>query len=222
MRGVPLAAIAALVFALATETVRASVVFTFTEVGANVSMTSAGTLDTTNLVAGGRGGWGGVGIEQNGQSDVMGGTLFGQTDVVFGFHEGTDFSPWAGASGPWSVSNQEWSVVSGTNSFATYRRTDDSDTIIPGINMRAVDMVAGLWTPDQSWINLNSSFASLGMVLGIYTIADALTGESITIQIGPSIDPIATPLPAALPLFASALGLGGFLGYRRKRKAAMA
>ena len=83
-------------------------------------------------------------------------------------------------------------------------------------------MVAGLWTPDQSWINLNSSFASLGMVLGIYTIADALTGESITIQIGPSIDPIATPLPAALPLFASALGLGGFLGYRRKRKAAMA
>ena len=102
MRGVPLAAIAALVFALATETVRASVVFTFTEVGANISMTSAGTLtsDTTNLVAGGRGGWGGVRIEQNGESDVMGGTLFGQTDVVFGFHEGTDFSPRAGAVRP--------------------------------------------------------------------------------------------------------------------------
>ena len=31
-----------------------------------------------------------------------------------------------------------------------------------------------------------------------------------------------TPIPGALPLFASAVGLGGFLGYRRKRKAAMA
>jgi hypothetical protein len=31
-----------------------------------------------------------------------------------------------------------------------------------------------------------------------------------------------TPVPAALPLFASALGLGGLFGYRRKRKAAMA
>ena len=32
----------------------------------------------------------------------------------------------------------------------------------------------------------------------------------------------AVPLPAALPLFASALGLGGLVGYRRKRKAAIA
>ena len=31
-----------------------------------------------------------------------------------------------------------------------------------------------------------------------------------------------TPVPGALPLFASVLGLGGFFGYRRKRKAAMA
>ena len=31
-----------------------------------------------------------------------------------------------------------------------------------------------------------------------------------------------TPIPGALPLFASVLGLGGFFGYRRKRKAAPA
>ena len=30
-----------------------------------------------------------------------------------------------------------------------------------------------------------------------------------------------TPIPGALPLFASALGLGGLVGYRRKRKAKM-
>ena len=29
----------------------------------------------------------------------------------------------------------------------------------------------------------------------------------------------ATPIPAALPLFASALGLGGLIGWRRKRRA---
>ena len=36
--------------------------------------------------------------------------------------------------------------------------------------------------------------------------------------VGPSV----VPVPAALPLFASVLGLGGLFGYRRKRKAAMA
>jgi hypothetical protein len=35
-----------------------------------------------------------------------------------------------------------------------------------------------------------------------------------------AINPSATPLPAALPLFASGLGALGFLGWRRKRKAA--
>ena len=37
-----------------------------------------------------------------------------------------------------------------------------------------------------------------------------------------SFDPILTPLPAALPLFASGLGVLGLLGWRRKRKAAAA
>jgi hypothetical protein len=37
-----------------------------------------------------------------------------------------------------------------------------------------------------------------------------------------SLAPSAVPIPAAFPLFASALGLGGLFGYRRKRKAALA
>jgi hypothetical protein len=60
-----------------------------------------------------------------------------------------------------------------------------------------------------------ATFASLGVTPGTYvwtwgTGAD----QSYTLIIG------ATPLPAALPLFATGLGVLGLLGWRRKRKAA--
>jgi hypothetical protein len=45
---------------------------------------------------------------------------------------------------------------------------------------------------------------------------------SVSAATGPvtgSADPATTPLPAALPLFASGLGALGLLGWRRKRKA---
>ena len=41
-------------------------------------------------------------------------------------------------------------------------------------------------------------------------------GNEVPPQFG---EPIATPLPAALPLFATGLGVWGLLGWRRKRKA---
>jgi hypothetical protein len=40
---------------------------------------------------------------------------------------------------------------------------------------------------------------------------------AVTFDVAPAV-----PLPGALPLFTSAFGLGGFFGYMRKRKAAMA
>jgi hypothetical protein len=59
-----------------------------------------------------------------------------------------------------------------------------------------------------------ATFASLGVTPGTYvwtwgTGAD----QSFTLEIG------TTPLPAALPLFATGLGAMGLLGWRRKRKA---
>ena len=64
---------------------------------------------------------------------------------------------------------------------------------------------------------LSTTFASLGVTPGTYiwtwgTGAD----QRFTLQIGE------TPLPAALPLFASGLGALGLLGWRRKRKAQVA
>jgi hypothetical protein len=69
--------------------------------------------------------------------------------------------------------------------------------------------------------------------LGVLTLleSDGITwSDTITFANGPNggalvtfvSDPGPTPLPAALPLFASGLGALGLLGWRRKRKATLA
>ena len=63
-----------------------------------------------------------------------------------------------------------------------------------------------------------ATFASLGVTPGSYTWtwgSHAYAG-SFTLDI---VNPVATPLPATLPLFAGGLGALGLLGWRRKRKA---
>jgi len=66
----------------------------------------------------------------------------------------------------------------------------------------------------------SATFASLGVTPGIYVWTWGGTGadpdQSFRLEIG------ATPLPAALPLFATGLGAMGLLGWRRKRKNAAA
>jgi len=65
--------------------------------------------------------------------------------------------------------------------------------------------------------NVLTSAATLGVTPGTYewtwgTGAD----QNFTFEIG------TTPIPAALPLFATGLGALGLFGWRRKRKAALA
>ena len=61
----------------------------------------------------------------------------------------------------------------------------------------------------------NATFASLGVTPGIYVwIWGAGADQSVTLEIG------ATPLPTALPLFASGLGALALFGWRRRRKSA--
>ena len=193
----------------------ADIIFTFEEVGGNVTMTSSGVLDTSNLILVPTAFWGGTGTEENGVYDIMGSTdIFGQVDVTFGFSDGTDYSAWASANGPWSATTGFFGVwdVSGSTSFNTYSRGDDGSDFLPGISMVAADIVNDLWTPDNNWLISGQSFASLNMFEGTYAVSDALTGETITIQIGA----VAVPEPGIHALFG--IGLLGMAAVGRRRK----
>jgi hypothetical protein len=210
-----IAGMAGLAGVLSVSSARADAIFTFLEVGPNVTMTSSGTVNTANLLSAAAQGWGGVGIEQNGNTDIMGSTGAGAVEVSFGFHPGTDFSAWQNLPGPWTQSSFDWQVTGGSEAFTTYVR-DGGGRQIPGLGVERADIVGGFWTPDQSWINLNDSFASLGMNPGTYTVSDALTHESITFQIGAS--PVPGPVVGAgLP--GLIMAFGGMLAWTRRRKA---
>lgn len=182
---------------------QAGITFTFMESGGDVTMTSSGTFDTTGLPVVGLSTWGGVGIEENGNHDIMGGTTFAQVDVSYGFNSGTDYSQWASANGPWTASDFSPVVNSGTKPFTTYRW---DGVQVPGLGVRASDMSGAMWTPDQNWTWSGASFASLGMIVGTYTVSDSVTGEWIRY--------VVVPVPGT----AAVAGLGlGLISTRRRR-----
>ncbi len=182
----------------------ADLLFAFTEVGNDVIMTSSGTFDTTGLATVGPFGWGGTGIEENGNHDIMGGTAFGGIDISFTFNAGTDFSEWASANGPWAASDFS-AVPVGSRSFTTYVFDPNNNTQIPGLGVVAADMNGALWTTDQVWTWSNESYASLSMIQGSYSVSDSVTGETITFLI---------PEPASIGL----IGLGLGLALLRRRR----
>ncbi|MFG0251747.1 MAG: hypothetical protein ACF8NJ_02600 [Phycisphaerales bacterium JB038] len=193
-----------LVMAACASVASADITFTFLETGGNVTMNSSGTFDTTGLPVVGPFGWGSTGLEENGNHDIMGGTDVGAIDISFAFNAGTDYSQWASANGPWTTSSFPWTVNAVKKGFATYVRYPNTNAQVPGLGVEQADLNGALWTPDQSWTWFGGTFASLGMNVGIYTVSDAVTGESITFHI--------VPAPASLAL----LGLSG-LAIRRRR-----
>lgn len=185
----------------------ADLLFEFAQVGNDVVMTSSGTFDTSGLSTVGPFGWGGTGIEENGNHDIMGGTNFGGVDISFAFNAGTDFSQWASASGPWTSSDFSPVVNAGSKSFTTYVRDPNNDTQIPGLGVVAADMNGALWTTDQVWTWSNETLGSLNMIEGTYAVSDSVTGETITFLIVPG--------PASMGLMVLGLGL---TRSRRRRK----
>ncbi|MDR7268264.1 hypothetical protein J2X20_000893 [Pelomonas saccharophila] len=193
----------------------AGIVFTFTENGANVVMNSSGTIDTSLLVLQQSvSGWGGTGVEQNGNHDIMGGTSVGAVNMSFGFHAGTNFSAWSSANGPWAQSSFNTTVNSGHKGFTTYIRANGGGPQLPGLGIEREDLEGTLWSPDQTWTFLNSSFASLQMFAGTYTVTDAQTGEFITFQIGAANH---VPEPDAAALVGLAL-VGAYAARRAKAR----
>jgi hypothetical protein len=184
----------------------AGVTFTFEEVGGNVVMTSSGSIDTLGLVSAPLMGWGSVGIYNSGAMTVMGATT-GETselDLAFAFNSGTDFSAWM--PGPaLNSSFYIFTVTAGSKQFATY---SGGAPHLPGLGIVSNDLVGSVWTPDQTWTANGTTFASIGLNPGTYTVSDAVSGESITYQIGPVPEPTSALL----------VGLGGMLLMSRSRR----
>jgi len=177
----------------------AGLLFTFIEDSENVIMSSSGSIDTRGLVLGNSSSWSGTGIEENGNHDILGDTSFGAIDTSFGFNSGTDYSQWASTTGPWVNNLFSFNVTSGSKSFSTYIF---GSIQVPGLGIRAEDLVGNIWTADQNWLVTEESFNSLGLITGTYTVNDALSNEFITFQIGRLIS---IPEPSTLAIFGLAL-----------------
>jgi hypothetical protein len=194
-----------------------SISFTFAEIGGTVTMTSSGTLDTTKLLPSVLSdGWGGTGIENNGPGDIdiMGGTSFGSINAQFGFNPGTNSSAITNPGGPFTFSHFAVASITGSTSFTTYSGFSGPFRQ-PGIGVRASDIVGGLWTPNQNWTySPGTTFASLGLNVGTYSVSDILTGETITIQVGAAG---AVPECSALVTWSGCLGVFGLVACVRKK-----
>lgn len=199
---------AALAISLGTTTYcNADVIFTFADDGGNVTMTSSGSIDTSNLLFGPHGGWGGTTAYTHASGySLIGSTAgsIGFTNQAYTFHAGTDFTPWLGAT----FSSTETSFVdSGTTPFSTYGHTG----VVPGLMINTSDLVGTIWTPDNSWTR-PGTLADLGWNLGTFTVSDAVNGESITFQVGTA----AVPEPATLVFLSLGLVAVGVLRSRRQ------
>ena len=118
-------------------------------------------------------------------------------------------NPWSNAAygGSSVVYNNPW-LVSGMNPGAMI----SSGQTLSGFKVLDTDQVApasALWT----------AFAYFGTYNGPGCFNCGVNPGFEGVALDPPATPIATPLPAALPLFAGGLGALGLLGWRRKRKA---
>jgi hypothetical protein len=185
-----------------TEVRATPYVVTVEQIGSNVVATGTGQLDVTGLTFGGTEG-GSQSLWPAGPAILLGLDL--PHSDLFDFYRG---------------------VISGPASFGIGGGSlaDSAAGNMVGLSLRSTPPVVGVpigYISDTdlgtSTITiLNRTIAQLDATPGTYTWTwGSAADQSFTIEIEAT-----TPLPTALPLFATGLGALGLLGWRRKKKAA--
>lgn len=180
--------------AVASESANADLIVNIDQVGPNVVVAGSGTLDLTGLTK--FGSEGGASQLNPSEAIVNMGATPANIDLYFG------------VTGPTSIGfGSDTSASEGSGNFVG---------IFGSLGWLAVPQgyTSGLTLSDSMTFD-NATFTSLGLTPGTYTYSWNVPDDSISLNIGTTT---ATPLPAALPLFASGLGIMGFLAKRRKRK----
>jgi hypothetical protein len=171
-------------------------VVTIEQVGSNVDATGSGEIDLTGLSLQGSGGPASAAINPGFSGSQF---IIGKTNSfdIYGPFTGPNFG--FGTSTPATISKGNL-VGFALNVGQLY---------VP------VGYVSNSPLIDSATYN-NATFSSLMIIPGRYTYTwGSGAGQRVTLNIGQ------TPLPAALPLFATGLGVLGLLGWRRKQKAAI-
>jgi hypothetical protein len=175
---------------------------TFEQVGLNVVATGIGTIDTTGLTT--------IppGVHSTGAFIVP-----AAGDIINGSPNGTNYDGYTGFTGPTSFGPGQ---LTGPSTGSGDIVGIDNGEFSPARLIVPAGYMSGSPLSDTGTY-LNQTLAGLLVIPGTYTWTWDNGADNFILQIGPVTT---TPLPAALPLFATGLGALGLLGWRRKRKVA--
>jgi hypothetical protein len=181
-------------------------------------------------------------ITQGGPQDLTGWTVgnslaWGVNTTDINPHAGNGFVDLTGVGDttPHGILNQTVSTLIGQQYTFSIFLTQDFSSSIVGIIVSADSVPIVLSGTPGFWGDNTGLDATYGQMTGVFTAIHTSTPISIgSIVFGSQVFMIGlddvsvtgpdiagtTPIPGALPLFASGLGALGLLGWRRKRKAA--
>jgi len=199
LRTLALPALVALGTAIASQPAHATFTFTFTQSGSNVVETGSGTLNTGGL-----------------PSPLFGGGSPAIDPSSF-FIEGGNIS---GAQA--NIYQTSFSVSSGPLGTGVESIPDAGIGDLVGFSSGSIivpkSYVSGTALSDTDTFT-GGTFSSLGLTVGsyTYTFGSGANADSIIVNVGSQTQSTPVPEPAAMGVFASALGLFGLLRLRGRR-----